>query len=263
MHAYLERWWQEIVRLDGKFWATFRTLVRSPGALSAAYFEPLEREGHRPLVHPVRLYLTVNIVFFFLAPWLNSNHISVWRMDHRAVAELHPPLGEMLQRTIDGSGIEESLYRQIFDQRMVANQGALVFLLIPVLAVAAFAVCRRRRRYLVEHLVLATHLISFFVISVLTLGIVGRLIFALSPSDPIAPVTMRAMSLATFAWLIWLPWTGYRSIKTFYALTRRRYAAALTLWLAVAFVVGLILYLDALFLTTYYGLRDLSLPIGG
>ncbi len=247
------------MRLDGKIWRTARTLLRSPGELSSAYFEPLQAGGRGQFAHPIRLYLTVNIFFFFLAPWINSSNISVWQVEHKPVVDMHPSLGKMLQRAIDRSGIEESLYRTIFDERMIANQGAPVFLLIPVAAVAGFAVNRRRRRFLVEHLVLATNLVSYILVSTLAVGIAGRLALAV---DATSRISITAAVVVILAWMIWVPVTIYRSVRVFYEITRRRYAVAVTLWLGVAFLAGLWLYFDVLFLATLFGLHGLAMPAG-
>lgn len=257
LRSYLGHWWQEMVHLDGKVWTSLRLLLKSPGELAAAYLEPHREGGARRVVHPVRLYLTVNIVFFFLAPWINSDRIAVWKVEHASVAALHPALDALLVRSIERSGLDGALFRVILDERMTASQGAWVFLLIPVVALAGFTIARRHRRYFVEHLVLATNLVSFVLVSVLGFSLALSAAILL---EPLPRVLATVAIVAFLSWTIWIALTIYRSVRSFYALTRRWAAAAVSLWLGGACAAGMWIYFLVLFLTALLSLRGLVVP---
>ncbi len=257
--SYVSRWWQELVHLDGPTWRCFRALVFSPGALAAAQCEP---EGtvraRRYPIHPIRIYLTVNVLFFLLIPWISAHSgessVKIWRLNHAEMTEDHPYLARLLERQIERSGAEDFIYTTIFDERMSSYQGALVLLAIPILGLASFLAFRGRRRYLVEHLVLATHLTSFFLISMLVFGLYARLLLQMAEHA----ISMLALAIGIFAWLFSIPATFYFSLRSFHEIENRLASLAFTAWMIVALFFGSWIYSQALFLLTLFSLRNLT-----
>lgn len=252
VHSYLTRWWSSLITLDGPTWRAFRRLATSPGELATEQLSPADGT---PIVHPIRLYLTANILFFLLAPWINSSNIGLWKTEHAAVLEMQPAFADLLSRAVERSGIEGRIYGVVLDRRMSAQQGALAWLLIPFLALGSFTVCRRRRRFLVEHLVLATNQVSYLLLSLLLIGVIGRGLLLLGPREPPVLITLI---LVILGWFLWSARTGYKSLRFFFELSRGR-AALLALWQAAAFALGFTIYLQALFLISLVSLRGLTL----
>ncbi len=260
VRTYLTSWWHALTSLDGPTWRALRKLATAPGALSAEQLLPtngLPADG-LPVgsrAHPIRLYLTANILFFLLAPWINSSHIGLWKTEHALVVQSQPALADLLSRAVERSGIEDRTYRAVLDLRMSAQQGALAWLLIPFLAFGSFAVCRRRRRFLVEHLVLATNLMSYLLLSLLLIGLIGRGLLLLGSQEAPVRVTLVVVILG---WLGWSLRTSYKSLRFFFDLSAGR-AALLTLWQGAAFSLGFMIYLQALLLVSLISLRGLTL----
>lgn len=254
LRTFWGRWWNELVQLDAPTWRTLRRLLVSPGRLAEEHFDP-QGGGH---VHPIRLYLTINILFFFIAPWVNLSEsgfqLTVWHVEHRAAVAVMPPLGGALDAQIERSGIDEDLYKAVLDSRMQAQQGTLVWILIPFVALASFAVARRHRPYLVEHLVLATLLVSFFLATLLLVSIPARIFVE------IGGMTGKVIAVVVLlAWALWLPTVLYRSLRVFFD-AGRFVAVLMSIWLSVALQVGVIVYIVFLCVGTMIGLRGLQSP---
>ncbi len=244
-----------MVTLDGPTWRAFQTLATSPGRLSAEHLSPIGERPPGPRVHPVRLYLTANILFFLLAPWINASNLGLWKTEHAAVLEMQPRFAELMSQAVERSGVGYQVFGAVLDQRMSAQQGALAWLLIPFLAFGSFAVCRGRRRFLAEHLVLATNLVSYLLLSLLLIGVVGRATLLLGSEKPPVFITLVVLILCWFAWLIV---TGYKSLRSFFELSHR-HTVPLAVWQAAVFVAGFMVYIQALFLVSLLSLRGLTL----
>ncbi|MBZ0112621.1 MAG: DUF3667 domain-containing protein [Thermoanaerobaculia bacterium] len=246
--------------MDGPTRKSFRRLLVSPGELTVQHLDGDLGGGTRH-VHPIRLYLTINLLFFLLAPWVNSSNISVWQVQYQAIVELQPALNGMVESAITHSGAEDpKLFQAILNERLSAQQGALVWMLIPVLGLASFAVARRRRGYLVEHFVFATNLVSFFLVSLMAVGLSGRLVAAVVDRDS---RWFLLVLVPLFTWMVWVWFAVYRSAKSFHGFKRRGITVLFTIWLGLALQFGFWLYLQALLVVTLFGLRDLSLSVAG
>ena len=238
--------------------------MASPGALSEAHVAarvggPGGDSGASRVtyVHPIRLYLTINLLFFFLAPWVNSSNVSVWNVNHAASLQMQPRLVELLDQAVARSGAEShSLFLAVFDERLSAQQGVLVWILIPGLGLASFLVARRRRVFLVEHFVFATNLISFLLVSMMAVGLAARLVLSVVDKDT---KWVFLAVVVILAWLVWCPVTVYRSSVRFHRFSHPLKTLAFTLWMGAAFVAGFWIYMQALFVLTLIGLRDLVL----
>ncbi|MEM8932258.1 MAG: hypothetical protein AAGE94_13840 [Acidobacteriota bacterium] len=230
----------------------------APGQAAVEHFEPTGA----PRVHPIRMYLVVNILFFFFAPWINlvepGVRLSAWAVDHTVSVALVPGLATAIDASAERAGIDAALYRRILDSRMQAQQGALLWVLIPVVAAASFAVTRRRRRYPVEHLVWATTMVSFFFLSMLLATAVSRIVLAVVPREG---DWIQIVGIPLLVWLVWLVWTGYRSTRRFFEIGWFRSWLTLV-WLGSAGIVGTLLYLVLLCALSLFGLRGLQAPSG-
>ncbi|KAA9339131.1 DUF3667 domain-containing protein [Hymenobacter busanensis] len=130
-------------------------LLRHPGRMTADVLA-----GRRvPWPKPLQLFLVVNVVFVFAAhrlklqifntPW--RYHVDNWYGNW--AAERMRGLAERRGTTV------EQLAEQFNASANVLSK-TLIFAFIPLLAVLLTALFWRRRRYFLEHVVTATHLIS-------------------------------------------------------------------------------------------------------
>ena len=155
--------------IDTKLWKSLLPLLLRPGALTLEYLA-----GRRTrYVRPLKLYLTVSVLFFALlalkAPATETFKVQVDPSDAAPAAEglqakkLHLPihwLDERFQRNSKAlSGPEGTAARQALSQRIASLIPKAVFVLLPLSAVLFKLFWRKR--YFVEHLVFTLHLHAY------------------------------------------------------------------------------------------------------
>ena len=112
-----------VLDLDGPLWASVRTLVRRPGALTVAYWDG----RHSTFVSPIKLFIVASAVYFVVSRSLNANAALFIRFT--------------------GATSTEGMLRLM---------EPLMILLVPALGAIVMLVRRDGRRYL-AHLVFAMH----------------------------------------------------------------------------------------------------------
>ncbi len=172
--------------IDTKLWKSLVPLLFRPGALTLEYLA-----GHRTrYVRPLKLYLTVSVVFFALlalkAPASETFKVQLNPPTADGAAatkrdQLHLPLAwldERLQRNMAAvESPEGAAARQALSQRIAALMPKMVFVLLPLSAVLFKLFWWKR--YFVEHLVFTLHLHAFAFASAL---------LTLVPWEPLAAV---------------------------------------------------------------------------
>lgn len=129
----------DLFALDSRVLRTLRPLFLRPGFLTAEWCR-----GRRvPYVPPLRLYIFVAAIFFFVLAVTETSLVQI-DLTVRGV-----PAPEAAAETLDVAA---------FQERFVDHLGRLSLLLPPVLALLLALVYRSRRRLLVEHLVASLHL---------------------------------------------------------------------------------------------------------
>lgn len=185
---FLQEATEDMTHADSRLWLTLRALLFRPGALTREFLEG-RRVRYLP---PVRLYLVVSLLFFFitglatsLAPHTGITVVNNGQGFHMAVA----PLGgssEATQATptalktqaicgqlsADGARISPWFAARVkrsclavtardgvarFVAALERNYERAMFLLLPLLALAMVPMYRRPRRYYVEHLLFLLH----------------------------------------------------------------------------------------------------------
>ncbi len=180
---------------EGALWRTLKLLVMQPGELTRQYLAG--RRKHYVL--PLRLYLSISVLFFLLLGLLNPVVVQVDASKAqdgtrpKAAAQFSIDLGDTmragkkdgkfyctgfpnwlcqrLQRRLDLE--PEAMTRELSQvgSRMVANIPNTMFVLLPSFALWLLWVYRSRRMRYTEHLVFALHLHAFwFLVLCLTLA---------------------------------------------------------------------------------------------
>jgi hypothetical protein len=196
---------QELFDLDGKLWRTFRSLLLRPGFLSREY-----SAGRRtPYLSPLRLLLiaivlyavatqggllitlTIGRLSLSIAPTAVPSDVSVEatvaRIDR---LNLLQPMLARKQRAVD---LTSDGVRQRFHAALNRFAQPVSFANVLLLSLVLHAAFRRRRALLLDSATFAMHLVSFVLISSLTLVPVASVI---SASRPIG----LSWILAVFAW---------------------------------------------------------------
>jgi len=156
--------------VDGRLGRSLRALVSQPGFLAVEYC----RGARVRYMRPVQLLLVASLVYFVAQPWTGFN---TFRATYDLQVERQVYSGHLAQ-FMRGALPAEPAARAEFIARFDAAAGnlarSLVFSLVPVTALVMHLLGRRRGRGFVEHLVLATHYVSFQLL-VLYVGVLGAI----------------------------------------------------------------------------------------
>lgn len=173
----------DLLAFDSRILRTLRPLFLRPGFLTAEWCR-----GRRvPYVPPLRLYLFVGAAFFLVLAATDSSLVVI-RDEEAATldtaakgtgpAGAEPAAPEAsgertwLDRLFE-SRMRPALMRgpEVFQDRFVDRLGRLSLLLPPVFGLLVALVYRRRRRFLVEHLMFSFHFhcFAFLVVAVVAL----------------------------------------------------------------------------------------------
>jgi hypothetical protein len=237
---------ESITHADSRLWRTLLTLIARPGELTREFFAG-RRARYLP---PVRFYLVVSVLFFFIASIASRDANNVVQIDvgpddtAEAAADAKAnsggvctnieytgpfkdwigPLLPIQCRKIladDGRG---------FLQAAIQNLPKALFILLPLLAAFMKLLYWRPARHYVEHLLLLLHNhINLF----LGYGVLVLLEMWLPDSGVI---NLLGVSLQ-----FWLLWYIYRAMRVYYDQSRRRTLAK--------FAVMLLVYLTAAIVT--------------
>lgn len=155
-----------LTNTDSRLFRSFRSLLLRPGHLTAEYV----RGRHAPYLQPLQLFLLCNLFYFLVQPLTGVNTLTTPLSVHMAQLPYSPFAAELVRRQIAERGTSLAEYRVLFDATISSQAKTLVVLMVPLLAIALHAIFWRRRRYLVEHLVFATHFYAFFLLAVTILS---------------------------------------------------------------------------------------------
>jgi hypothetical protein len=237
---YLEELFDALTHLDSKLLRSMWLLVSRPGLLSVDYLR-----GRRvQLVSPLRLFVFVSIVYFIsltllhTIPLAKAPNIQFNTFATPLSTQLHGNdfYGAYAARQVeqkmrrDQIGYQDLEHR--YNEKTAVLSKTLVFALIPVIALLFGALFFRKRRFIAEHLVIATHFWAF------TLVLIGVLLPAvLVPviylSAAIGLPTDRIINDVTVSYVLQLVFAAY-----LYLMLRRVYAASAWYSAAVALVIA-------------------------
>ena len=173
----------EVASWDSKLLRTLTALIVRPGFLTSEY-----NAGRRvPYLSPLKLYLTVSVLFFLLLAWRNplagkvqigipaGRHATFTlgdgkpeplprtaaeyevRQVHLPPADRDPPLARMLIPRIIKAGQSPPA----FVAALLGDIPKMMFFLLPAFAVSLKLLYLRRKRLYVEHLIFLLHVHAF------------------------------------------------------------------------------------------------------
>ena len=143
-----------VTSADGKLWRSVRGLF-VPGKLTAEHFA-----GRRGLyLHPVRLFLLLNVAFFFV---LSGAGGSVFRgpLQSHTAAGLYGPLAERVSQRQAEAWPSPEAYEASFNRQADTLAPTLVAVLVPVIALGLALALWPVGASGVRHLVFATHAVA-------------------------------------------------------------------------------------------------------
>jgi hypothetical protein len=158
----------DVLNADSRIWRSLRALVLQPGRLSGEYLAG----RRRPWLGPVQLFLLCNVVFFVLLEFLPL-YVFTTRLSDHLFAH---PYGDRILRmdarpgvtfqALAQDGEAYRAYATTFNTVTAGLAKSLIFLMIPGVAVVLHLLHVARRRYFVEHLLLATHFLAFVLLAI-------------------------------------------------------------------------------------------------
>jgi hypothetical protein len=162
--------------LDSSLLRTLRTLLGSPGTLTADYFAGRRRHW----LSPLKVFFVCNVVFFFVQSATHSTILSSTLAVYRRYQPFRSWARPLVDHRIAERGISLREYATAFDAMAVSQAKTLVIVMAPLLALVVAIVFARRRRYFVEHLVFAIHFYAWFLLIVPAIqGLLGLLFVGL------------------------------------------------------------------------------------
>lgn len=156
---------EQLFDFDFKFLNTIGRLLTNPGLLTSEYWA-----GRRiRYTKPLQLLLLINIFYFFCSyvSSLLGNNIRVMFPTledityDRVFAHM---ASEAVKTKIALMHIPAAVYYESFNTHLEQLAKSLVILLVPLLALFLQVFYWRSKRFFVEHLISAAHLVSFYVL---------------------------------------------------------------------------------------------------
>jgi len=155
--------------LDSKIFLTLKTLVLKPAALSKEYLAG-KREKY---ITPVRLYLFISLVYFFVISFSPGDNTAVVHVNKDDVTD--STQNTLVAVSVDDvnpdtlKGFDKLLYHKlevirspygekVFLQSLQKNISLGMFIFIPLAALILFVIYRRKTKYYVPNLIFAIHL---------------------------------------------------------------------------------------------------------
>jgi hypothetical protein len=146
---------ESLTHFDFKSLRALKTLVAHPGRLTRDYLDG----RRRAYIGPIQLFVIVNIVFALLGPSTFRTPLKTQEHDR--------PFPALKQSLVAGAIADRDVTREEFERSFDDAAGlqakTWIFALIPMLALVTAALYGFHR-YFFEHLILATHLLTFLLV---------------------------------------------------------------------------------------------------
>jgi Protein of unknown function (DUF3667) len=247
--AVLHDGWHDLTHVDGRLWHSLWVLLRTPGRLTAEYFQ----ERRARYLPPVRLYLVLSLVFFTMGlgsvqrtdggPSTEKSLAAALTDDQdgddKEVAAALGKVGKAIDSPLPCEGIQIAGFRSLeraareaclrnvadhgktFLKALVHNTPKMMFVFLPLMAAVMTLLYWRPRRYYVEHLVLLLHNHSALFLCFVLLRLSGALANLWQPLS-------KPMAIEAIVAVIYVTWYPYAAMRRYYgqgkALTASKYA---------------------------------------
>ena len=160
MRHLAEEFVETTAHVDGRVFASMRSLLTRPGQLAADYLA-----GRRKTqMGPVQMFVVCNVIYFLVLPLaLQMPFTSTLRMQTE-----NRPWRVMATRMVEAklAGRHEDIkdYAAHFDEAAHLQGHSLVMLMVPLFAIGVWSLHLRARRYYGEHLVFSFYVIGFLLL---------------------------------------------------------------------------------------------------
>ena len=160
MKHFVEEVLETTAHVDGRVFASFRSLLTRPGQLATDFLA-----GRRKTqMGPVQMFVVCNVLYFLFLPLaLQMPFTSTLRMQTE-----NRPWRVMAKRMVDAKVADRheeiEQYAAHFDETAHLQGHSLVMLMVPLFAIGVWALHPRARRYYGEHLVFSFYAMGFLLL---------------------------------------------------------------------------------------------------
>ena len=231
-----------LMDLERGLFGTLLRLVTKPGQLTQEFL----RGRRKTQVHPFRLFLMINVLYFLLQPMLLSNTYNTRLKGHMNRQYYSAQVQDVVAQTLATRRIDFATYAEHFDKTTSKLTSLFIVTLVPLLALITAFIFQKARVPAVGHLVFALHFFSFFLlVGSIGLGLVLHGLFNLHKALGWKDRSLFSETMLTFSMLL---------IAMIYLQPAFRRVFGRGAWgsLGLAFVVGLLLF--PIIITYRYGL---------
>ncbi len=226
---------------------SFAALLFRPGLLTAEYLAGRRKRYLKPL----QVFVLCNVIFFFAQPLTGFNTLTTPLNIHMSGMPYRERAQRMVSEELARRQVPLEEYRARFDAVIQNQAKSLVIVMALMFAFFLLPLYWRRRRYLVEHLVFATHFYSFFLLFLLAQRFVSLPLFRAAHARGLIAQGYNFDFIFTIVFLSVCGAYLYFALRRVYGQGR---AMTLLKCLALAFSVAVILqtYRFILFFTAFY-----------
>jgi hypothetical protein len=235
---------RQFSNLDARLARTFRALLVTPGALSAAHVEG----RRRAFLGPLQVFVIANALFFAIQSSTHFNIFSTTLASHLHEQDWSPIAQALVDRRLAAKGVTLAAFAPGFDHAAVLNAKALIILMALAFVLFLPVAFHGAHRRFGAHVVFALHLYAFMLLLYCL-----SLLFAEAQlraggtglASPTVDLVLTLFNLAAGGVYLWV------AIGAFYG--ARGIARALkAAGLSVAIVLIVLGYRFAIFLITLY-----------
>ncbi len=218
LRHYLKELAAALTLLDSKVLRSLWFLISKPGYLSSEYFR-----GRRVrYVSPLQLFIFLNVIYYFSLTLFVATTFTTPLATQLHMNDYYPAhASRQVNQKMQADQITYEALEAKYNDRTSILSKSLIFLLIPIFAGLFYALFFKKRKYLVEHVVVATHFWSF---SLILLGVIlpivtvvlARLLTTLNVSATYATND----NIVSTALQIWIAVYLFAMLRRFYAASR-------------------------------------------
>jgi hypothetical protein len=162
---YLEELLLAFTLLESKVLRSVWLVLCRPGYLSSEHFQ-----GRRVrYVKPIQLFILMNFVYYFSLTQFEATTFTTPLATQIHMNNYYPGYANMrVDEKLQKDKISYQALESKYNQKTNVLSKSLIFLLIPIFALLFYALFFKKRKYLVQHAVVATH---FWAFNLILLGV--------------------------------------------------------------------------------------------
>jgi len=159
--------------LESRVLRSIWLVTSRPGYLSSEYFQ-----GRRVrYMKPLQLFIFLNVVYYFSLTLFTATTFTTQLATQLHMNNYYPAYASrQVNHKLQKEQISYEILEKKYNERTSVLSKTLIFLLIPIFALLFYGLFFKKRKYFVEHVVVATH---FWAFNLILLGVILPLVSVL------------------------------------------------------------------------------------